>query len=46
MDREKRFESVRNWIATAEYDIETARHMLRSGRNIYLFLPLNIAQKS
>ena len=27
---------TRNWIAMAEYDLETARHMLASGRYLYV----------
>ncbi|MCH7755267.1 HEPN domain-containing protein [candidate division KSB1 bacterium] len=28
--------ATRNWIATSEYDIETAEHMLKSGRYVYV----------
>ncbi len=28
--------ATRNWIATSEYDIETAKHMLKSGRYVYV----------
>jgi len=36
MTPEKRLKSVRNWIAGAEYDLETAKHMLKTKRYIYV----------
>lgn len=27
---------TRNWIALADYDLETARYMLKTGRNLYV----------
>lgn len=36
MTQEKRFKSIRNWIAMADYDLETAKHMLKTGRYIYV----------
>jgi len=36
MTPEKRLKSVRNWIAGAEYDWETAKHMLKTRRYIYV----------
>jgi HEPN domain-containing protein len=36
MTLEKRHKSVRNWIAMAEYDLETAKHMLKTRRYIYV----------
>jgi HEPN domain-containing protein len=29
-------EDTINWIALAEYDLETARHMLKTGRFLYV----------
>jgi HEPN domain-containing protein len=34
MTQEKRIKSVRNWIAMAEYDLDTAKHMLKTKRYI------------
>ena len=28
--------AAKNWIATSEYDLETAGHMLKSGRHLYV----------
>ena len=28
--------ATRNWIASSKYDIETAKHMLKSGRYVYV----------
>lgn len=36
MTVEKRTTSVRNWIASAEYDLTTAEHMLNTGRYLYI----------
>jgi len=36
MTPEKRLKSVRNWIAGADYDLETAKHMLKTKRYIYV----------
>ncbi|MCK6561385.1 HEPN domain-containing protein [candidate division KSB1 bacterium] len=36
MDREKRVKSIRNWIAGADYDLDTAKHMLKTGRYLYV----------
>jgi HEPN domain-containing protein len=36
MTQEKRLKSIRNWMAGAEYDLETAKHMLKTGRYIYV----------
>ena len=43
MTREKRLKSVRNWIAGAEYDLETARHMLKTGRYLYVVFMCHLA---
>ena len=32
-----------NWIAWAEYDLETARHMLATGRYLYVVFCCHIA---
>jgi len=32
-----------NWIALAEYDLETARHMLETGRRIYVIFMCHLA---
>ncbi|PWH15638.1 MAG: DNA-binding protein [Anaerolineae bacterium] len=32
-----------NWIALAEYDLETARHMLQSGRYLYVVFMCHLA---
>ena len=34
---------TRNWIALAEYDLETARHMLKTGRNLYVIFLCHLA---
>jgi HEPN domain-containing protein len=36
MTSEKRTASVRNWIASAEYDLTTAEQMLDTGRYLYI----------
>jgi len=36
MTPEKRLKSVCNWIAGADYDLETAKHMLKTKRYIYV----------
>lgn len=36
MTPEKRLKSVQNWINGADYDLETAKHMLKSKRYIYV----------
>ncbi|MGH7456782.1 MAG: HEPN domain-containing protein [bacterium] len=36
MTPEKRLKSIRNWMAMADYDLETAKHMLKTGRYIYV----------
>jgi HEPN domain-containing protein len=33
---------TRNWLASAEYDLETARQLLRAGR--YLYVPVSCQQ--
>lgn len=33
----------RNWIALADYDLETARHMLKTGRNLYVVFLSHLA---
>lgn len=33
----------KNWIATAEYDLETARHMLATGRFLYVVFMCHLA---
>ncbi len=42
-----RFSTVRkdttNWIALADYDIETARHMLATGRYLYVIFLCHLA---
>ena len=32
-----------NWVATAEYDLETARHMLATGRYLYVVFMCHLA---
>jgi len=34
---------TRNWIALAEYDMETAHHMLETGRNLYVIFLCHLA---
>lgn len=34
---------TQNWIALAEYDLETARHMLASGRYLYVIFICHLA---
>ena len=34
---------TQNWIATAEYDLETARHMLTTGRYLYVVFFCHLA---
>lgn len=34
---------TRNWIALAEYDLETAHHMLDTGRNLYVIFLCHLA---
>jgi HEPN domain-containing protein len=36
MASEKRLSSLRNWIAGADYDLNTAKHMLKTRRYIYV----------
>jgi HEPN domain-containing protein len=36
MTQEKRLKSIRNWMAMADYDLETAKHMLKTGRYVYV----------
>ena len=36
-------EDTRNWIAMAEYDLETARYMLHSGRYLYVIFLCHLA---
>ncbi|MBN2149042.1 MAG: HEPN domain-containing protein [Anaerolineales bacterium] len=36
-------DDTRNWIALAEYDIETASHMLKSGRYLYVVFLCHLA---
>jgi HEPN domain-containing protein len=36
-------DSARNWIATAEYDLQTAREVLVAGRNIYVVFFCHLA---
>ncbi len=43
MTREKRLKSVRNWIATAEYDLTTTEHMLNTGRYLYVVFMCQLA---
>jgi HEPN domain-containing protein len=43
MAPEKRLKSVRNWIAMAEYDLETAKHMLKTGRYLYVVFMCHLA---
>jgi len=43
MTDEKRKKSLRNWIATAEYDLTTAEHMLTTGRYIYVVFMCHLA---
>jgi HEPN domain-containing protein len=34
---------TQNWIALADYDLETARHMLETGRNLYVIFLCHLA---
>lgn len=34
---------VQNWIDSAEYDLETARHMLKTGRHLYVVFMCHLA---
>jgi HEPN domain-containing protein len=34
---------TRNWIESAEYDLETARHMLATGRYLYVVFTCHLA---
>ncbi len=34
---------TQNWLASAEYDIETAKHMLATGRYLYVILMCHLA---
>src|SRR3990172_9799272 len=34
---------TQNWIATAEYDLETARHMLATSRHLYVVFLCHLA---
>lgn len=43
MTREKRIKSVRNWIVSAEYDLETAKHMFKTGRYLYVVFMCHLA---
>jgi len=43
MTPEKRTKSVRNWIASAEYDFTTAEHMLQTGRYLYVIFMCHLA---
>jgi HEPN domain-containing protein len=43
MTHEKRLKSVRNWIAGAEYDLETAKHMLKTKRYVYVVFMCHLA---
>jgi HEPN domain-containing protein len=43
MTREKRIKSVRNWIVSAEYDLETAEHMFNTGRYLYVVFMCHLA---
>jgi HEPN domain-containing protein len=36
-------EDTQNWIALAEYDLETARHMLKTGRFLYVIFLCHLA---
>ncbi|WP_322805430.1 HEPN domain-containing protein [Thermanaerothrix sp.] len=36
-------EDTRNWVAMAEYDLETARYMLDSGRYLYVIFLCHLA---
>lgn len=36
-------DDTRNWIACAEYDLETARHMFETGRHIYVIFMCHLA---
>lgn len=43
MTREKRIKSVCNWIASAEYDLETAKHMFNTGRYLYVIFMCHLS---
>ena len=34
---------TQNWVALAEYDLETARHMLKTGRYLYVVFLCHLA---
>ena len=34
---------TKNWISLAEYDLETARHMQKTGRYLYVIFMCHIA---
>jgi HEPN domain-containing protein len=34
---------IQNWIDSAEYDLETARHMLKTGRYLYVVFMCHLA---
>ena len=36
-------DDTRNWIATADYDLETARHMFQAGRYVYVIFMCHLA---
>jgi HEPN domain-containing protein len=43
MTPEKRLKSIRNWMAMADYDLETAKHMLKTGRYVYVVFMCHLA---
>ena len=45
MTPEKRLKSVRNWIAGAEYDLETAKHMLKTKR-CGIYVPFGVGKNA
>ena len=36
---------TQNWVALAEYDLETARHMLVTGRYLYVVFMSHLAEE-
>jgi HEPN domain-containing protein len=43
MSSEQRLKSIRNWIAGSEYDLTTAKHMLDTGRYIYVIFMCHLS---
>lgn len=37
------YEETKNWLEMAEYDLRTATHMMKAGRNIYVIFMCHLA---